>query len=66
MFGEDRQTGEQADDVDHVYDAEHYVRCKLCGGWVNGSNPADVAAHRGPLPHPAGADAEQWPDDDDY
>jgi hypothetical protein len=61
-----RPGGKKAENGDHTYDADHYFRCKLCHAWINGANPADIAAHRGPLPHPVEADAPDWPDDDDY
>jgi hypothetical protein len=47
-----------------VYDDDRFVRCKLCGGWINTRSPSSLLEHRGPLPHPRTAGAE-WIDDDD-
>jgi hypothetical protein len=47
-----------------VYDNDRFVRCKLCGGWINTRSPSSLFEHRGPLPHPRIAGAE-WIDDDD-
>jgi hypothetical protein len=47
-----------------VYDDDSFVRCKLCGGWINTHSPSSLLEHRGPLPHPRIAGAE-WIDDDD-
>ena len=46
-----------------VYDDDRFVRCKLCGSWINTRNPSSLLEHRGPLPHPGIAGAE-WIDDD--
>jgi hypothetical protein len=50
--------------IDAVYDDDRFVRCKLCGGWINTRSPSSLLEHRGPLPHPRIAGAE-WIDDDD-
>jgi hypothetical protein len=47
-----------------VYGDDRFVRCKLCGSWINTRNPSSLLEHRGPLPHPRIAGAE-WIDDDD-
>jgi hypothetical protein len=47
-----------------VYDDNRFVRCKLCGSWINTRSPLSSLEHRGPLPHPRMAGAE-WIDDDD-
>jgi hypothetical protein len=50
---------------DYRYDDPHYVQCRWCGKWINGSDPARVVAeHRGPLPHPI-ASGTEWREDDD-
>jgi hypothetical protein len=56
-------TREAASSNDAVYDDSHYVQCRWCGKWINGSDPARLAEHRGPLPHPIAPGAE-WSDDD--
>src|SRR5450759_4651772 len=33
-------------------EADHFYRCKVCGGWVDYRNLGKVFAHEGPLPHP--------------
>ncbi|WP_029582755.1 hypothetical protein [Bradyrhizobium sp. URHD0069] len=55
---------DNANSSDVVYDGSHYVHCRWCGKWVNGSDPASLAEHRGPLPHPIKPGTE-WIDDDD-
>jgi hypothetical protein len=47
-----------------VYEDDRFVRCKLCGSWINTRSPSSLLEHRGPLPHPRMAGAE-WIDDDD-
>jgi hypothetical protein len=47
-----------------VYDDDRFVRCQLCGSWINARSPSSLLEHRGPLPHPRIAGAE-WIDDDD-
>jgi hypothetical protein len=44
--------GERADGR-RVSEAEHYFRCKMCDGWIDGRDLAWVEDHEGPLPHPA-------------
>jgi hypothetical protein len=34
-------------------EAEHFVRCPTCGGWMDCRDLAQVFEHEGPLPHPA-------------
>ncbi len=58
----ERAKAESSDDA--VYDDRHYVQCRWCGKWINGSDPARLAEHRGPLPHPIMPGTE-WVDDDD-
>ena len=48
-----------------VYDDDRFVRCQRCGGWINARSPLSLFEHRGPLPHPRMAGAEEWIDDDD-
>jgi hypothetical protein len=55
---------DNANSNDAVYDDSHYVRCRWCGKWINGSDPASLPDHRGPLPHPIKPGTE-WIDDDD-
>jgi hypothetical protein len=35
-------------------EAEHFMRCPTCGGWLDMRDLAQVFDHEGPLPHPAG------------
>jgi hypothetical protein len=44
--------GERADRR-RVSEAEHYFRCEICGGFIDGRDLAWVEDHEGPLPHPA-------------
>ena len=45
--------GERADGR-HVPEAEHFFRCKACGGYFEHARPGmDRRPHEGPLPHPA-------------
>ena len=44
--------GERADRR-RVSEAEHYFRCGICGGFIDGRDLAWVEDHEGPLPHPA-------------
>ena len=44
--------GERADRR-RVSEAEHYFRCTICGGFIDGRDLAWVEDHEGPLPHPA-------------
>jgi hypothetical protein len=34
-------------------EAEHFVRCPACGGWIDRRDLGQVFEHEGPLPHPA-------------
>jgi adenylate cyclase len=40
-------------------EADHFYRCKVCGGWVDYRNLGKVFAHEGPLPHPERNDRNQ-------
>ena len=33
-------------------EAEHFIRCPACGGWINCRDLGQVLEHEGPLPHP--------------
>jgi hypothetical protein len=33
-------------------EAEHYIRCPGCGGWIDCRDLGQVFEHEGPLPHP--------------
>jgi len=44
--------GERADRR-RVGEAEHYFRCSICGGFIDGRDLAWVEDPEGPLPHPA-------------
>ncbi len=44
--------GERADRR-RVREAEHFFRCKACGGYFDARDLAWVKDHEGPLPHPA-------------
>ena len=35
-------------------EAEHYMRCQGCGGWIDRRDLGMVFDHHGPLPHPVG------------
>jgi hypothetical protein len=39
-------------------DAEHFIKCEACGGWIDCRDLGQVLEHEGPLPHPA-QDQEQ-------
>jgi CRISPR/Cas system type I-B associated protein Csh2 (Cas7 group RAMP superfamily) len=45
----DRFVGEAASN-----DAEHFIRCPACGGWIDCRDLGHVFEHEGPLPHTAG------------
>lgn len=47
-----RVGGEPADEADH------FIQCPECQGWVDMRDLGQVADHMGPLPHPA-QDQEQ-------
>lgn len=34
-------------------EAEHFIKCAACGGWIDCRDLACVFAHEGPLPHPS-------------
>jgi hypothetical protein len=34
-------------------EADHYFRCRICGGFIDARDLAWVEDHSGPLPHPA-------------
>jgi hypothetical protein len=34
-------------------EAEHFIRCPVCGGWIDCRDLGQVFEHEGPLPHPA-------------
>ena len=34
-------------------EAEHFMRCPACAGWIDCRDLAQVFEHEGPLPHPA-------------
>jgi len=36
-----------------VCEAEHFFKCKACGGYLDGRDLVWVEDHEGPLPHPA-------------
>jgi hypothetical protein len=43
----ERANADSSDDA--VHDNPHYVQCRWCGKWINGSDPARLAEHRGPI-----------------
>ena len=34
-------------------DADHFIRCSACGGWIDRRDLGQVFGHKGPLPHQA-------------
>jgi len=34
-------------------EAEHFIRCTACGGWMNCRDLGQVFEHEGPFSHPA-------------
>jgi hypothetical protein len=42
-----RRVGKQPDS-----EAEHFVQCSECGGWIDCRDFGNVIEHIGPLPHP--------------
>lgn len=36
-----------------VAEAEHFMKCPACGGWIDKRDLGQVLEHEGPLPHPA-------------
>ena len=47
-----RYIGEPADGIPTT-EAEHFMQCPACGGWLDCRDLAQALAHDGPLPHPA-------------
>jgi len=39
-------------------EAEHYFKCKACGGWFDMRDLGAVLEHEEPLPHPASYQAQ--------
>ncbi|MCA1458107.1 hypothetical protein I6F35_33780 [Bradyrhizobium sp. BRP22] len=33
-------------------EAENFIKCEFCGGWIDCRDLASVMDHAGPLPHP--------------
>jgi hypothetical protein len=33
-------------------DADHFMKCETCGGWIDCTDLGSVFDHEGPLPHP--------------
>jgi hypothetical protein len=33
-------------------EAEHFIRCPACGGWIDCRDLGQALEHDGPLPHP--------------
>lgn len=33
-------------------EAEHFIKCAVCGGWIDCRDLAQVFEHETPLPHP--------------
>lgn len=44
--------GKRIDDLP-VEEREHFMKCFMCGGWIDCRDLAHVFEHEGPLPHPA-------------
>jgi len=40
-------------DRQRVHEAEHFFRCKACGGYFDARDLTWTEDHEGPLPHPA-------------
>ena len=40
-------------------EAEHFIRCPACGGWIDCRDLGQVFEHEGPLPHSL-QDQPQW------
>lgn len=34
-------------------EADHFIKCAACGGWIDCRDLGAVFDHEGPLPHPA-------------
>jgi hypothetical protein len=48
-----------------IFEADNFVRCGVCQGWFDRSDPHAIAQHRGPLPHPVPNPRTAWADEDD-
>lgn len=35
-----------------AHEAEHFIKCPACGGWIDMRDLGSVFDHEGPLPHP--------------
>jgi hypothetical protein len=35
------------------HEAEHFIRCPACDGWIDCRDLAQALEHHGPLPHPS-------------
>lgn len=33
-------------------EADHFIQCRACGGWIDCRDLGQVFDHEGPLPHP--------------
>jgi hypothetical protein len=42
-----KRAGEQPKD-----EAEHFIQCPVCAGWIDMRDLGHVFEHAGPLPHP--------------
>jgi hypothetical protein len=42
-----KRVGQPASD-----EAEHFIRCPACNGWIDCRDLGQVLEHEGPLPHP--------------
>jgi hypothetical protein len=40
-------------DIDPIAEAEQFIKCEACGGWIDSRDLGAVTDHAGPLPHPA-------------
>ena len=41
-------------------DAEHFIRCPACDGWIDCRDLGQVFDHEGPLPHPSQDQPQNW------
>jgi hypothetical protein len=39
-------------DGPEVDESEHFIKCGVCGGWIDCRDLGSVFDHEGPLPHP--------------
>jgi hypothetical protein len=39
--------------VEPANEAEHFIQCPTCGGWIDCRDLGQVLEHEGPLPHSA-------------